>query len=152
VLLEQAFPGTFAGLLDWSDSGRIALGTLAVGIPAGLLVLGLMAAYVVLVFGYYSRQLEHQADLFGCRWAAGEPGRPAVEAFTSALEKLAQSSAAGRNARSWQHASIARRIDFLDALCRDPKRELRFRRRVRLLGGMLICTVLSPLAYRLLLG
>jgi len=96
--------------------------------------------------------LEHQADLFGCRCVTPEAQPPAVERFTSALEKLAKTSGLGRDARSWQHASIARRIDFLHELSRAPKRELRFQRRVRLLGSLLIGTVFSPLAYRLLLG
>jgi STE24 endopeptidase len=152
MLLGQAFPGAFERLLGLPGGAAFAMGGLGVQVPTGLVLLGAMAAYVVVVFGYYSRQLEHQADLFGCRWAAADPRQPALETFASALEKLASSSGAGRNARSWQHASIARRIDFLGQLCHDPKRELRFQRRVRLLGGMLIGTVLSPLAYQLLLG
>jgi STE24 endopeptidase len=157
VLLGQAFPDALGGLVEWPDPQAgtpqpLTPGSFGLNVPSGLVLLGLMAAYVVVVFGYYSRQLEHQADLFGCRCVAPEAQPPAVERFTSALEKLASTSGMGRDARSWQHASIARRIDFLNQLSRDPKRELRFQRRVRLLGSLLIGTVLSPLAYQLLLG
>jgi STE24 endopeptidase len=152
VLLGQAFPEGVAGLLNLPDTDSLALGGVGAKMPAGTAMLGAMAVYVLVVFGYYSRQLEHQADLFGCRWATPEAQRPAVETFTSALERLAASSGTGREARSWQHASIARRIDFLNQLGRDPKRELRFQRRVRILGSLVICTVLSPVAYQLLLG
>jgi STE24 endopeptidase len=152
VLLGQAFPEAVGGLSDWLDADWAPWGRVAPQMPAGLLMLGAMAAYVLVVFGYYSRQLEHQADLFGCRWVTAEAGRPAVETFTSALERLAASSGAGRQARTWQHASIARRIDFLNQLSHDPKRELRFQRRVRILGSLVIGTVLSPVAYQLLLG
>jgi STE24 endopeptidase len=157
MLLAQAFPEAVGGLVEWPDPQAgtpqpLALGSFGLNVPSGLVLLSLMAAYVVVVFGYYSRQLEHQADLFGCRCVTPELQPPAVERFTSALEKLAKTSGMGRDARSWQHASIARRIDFLNQLSRDPKRELRFQRRVRLLGSLLIGTVLSPLAYQLLLG
>jgi STE24 endopeptidase len=152
MLLGQAFPDSFQGLQEGPSPEWLALGEFGLSIPTGLVLLGLMAVYVVVVFGHYSRQLEHQADLFGCRWMTPEAQRTGLERFTSALEKLALTGGAARDARTWQHASIARRIDFLSQLSRDPKRELRFQRRVRLLGSVLIGIVLSPLAYRLLLG
>jgi STE24 endopeptidase len=157
MLLGQVVPHGVDRLLEWSAGEQLGTGTpgagaLGASIPTGLVLLGLMGGYVLVVFGYYSRQLEHQADLFGCRWVAADPDRPAVERFTSALEKLAAGTCSGRDGRSWQHASIARRIDFLQQLSRDPERELRFQRRVRLLGSLLIGTALSPLAYQLLLG
>ncbi len=152
MLLAQASPEALQRLLERPGTQWLALGEVGPKIPTALVMLTAMAAYVLVVFGYYCRQLEHQADLFGCRWMAPEAGRTPVERFTSALEKLASSSGMGRNARSWQHASIARRTAFLHELSRDPKRELRFQRRVRLLGGLVIATVLSPVTYRLLLG
>ena len=152
LLLGRALGESFDPVIRWTETEWAASGVGLASMPTGLLMLGAMALYVLVVFGYYSRQLEHQADLFGCRWLGCETQRPAIETFTSALEKLALASGCGRNSRSWQHASIARRIDFLTRLSRDPKRELRFQRRVRLLGSLMIGTVLSPLAYELLLG
>lgn len=100
--------------------------------------------------------LEHQADLFGWRLLAAG-GRQAswpqspVQTFAAALEKLA-AAGAGRNARSWQHASIARRVDFLNRLSRDPSRELHFHQWVRFLGILLIGIVVGPLVCQVLLG
>jgi STE24 endopeptidase len=147
LLLRQAAPAAVEQWQQWLQSG--GLGRQA---EFGLIMLGAMALYVLLVFGYYSRQLEHQADWFGCRSMARDPQQSAVDTFTSALEKLAAGSGLGRNTRSWQHASIARRVEFLNQLNRDAKRELDFQRRVRLLGSLVVGIVLSPVAYRLLLG
>lgn len=152
VLLRQAFPETVGGLLEWWGRQRLDLWGGGPEIPAELLVLVAMGVYMLVVFGCYSRLLEHQADLFGCRHLTEDARWPAVERFRSALEKLASASGQGRTARSWQHASVARRIDLLGQLRGDPKRELRFQRRVRLLGSLVIGTVLSPLAYQLLFG
>jgi hypothetical protein len=52
---------------------------------------------------------------------------------------------------SWQHSTIARRVEFLQQVCSDPEVELRFQRRVRLvkwglflgLGVMLATVVLG---------
>ncbi len=147
LLLQQAFPEAVGRFEAWLDAGG-----LGVQGSMGLVLLAAMAIYALLVFGYYSRLLEHQADLFGCRALTPAPQRTSVETFTSALEKLAAAAGVGRNARGWQHASIARRIDFLHQLSRSPNRELHFHRRVRLLGILMIGIVASPLIHRLWLG
>ncbi len=147
LLLGQACPVAVDRLEVWLGAGGLGLQA-----QLGLVILGVTAAYVFVVFGYYSRLLEHQADLFACRCLAPDSaGRP-VETFTSALEKLANSAAVDRNARSWQHASIARRVEFLNLLSRDPNRELHFHRRVRLLGGIVIGILVSPVVFQLLFG
>ena len=133
LLFLQAFPQAVGRLQGWLDAGG-----LGVQAQLGVVMLAAMAVYVLVVFGYYSRLLEHQADLFAYRSAAADPQRPPVRTFTSALEKLAE--------------SIARRVDFLNQVGRDPKRELRFRRWVRLSAGLVIGIVISPAVYRLLLG
>lgn len=107
-----------------------------------------------LVFGLFARTLERQADLFSCRSLScgradcSEHGGPecsarlsdplpeflcptSIKTFLSSLEKLADLNGIERSARSWQHPSIARRVDFLEQVYRDPKREQRFRRNLR---------------------
>jgi STE24 endopeptidase len=146
-LWQQAYPES----LRWAE--RILLtGGVTVRAQAGLALVAALGVYLLVVFGYYARLLEHQADLFGCRVLSPEPGCSPVAAFSSALEKLAAGNGMRRTARGWQHASIARRIGFLQQLYQDPKRNLRFQRRVLLLGGLVICVALSPLVYWLLPG
>jgi len=146
-LWQQASPMS----LRWVE--RILLtGGIAIQAQAGLTLVAATATYLLVVFGYYARLLEHQADLCGCRLLSPEPGRSPVAALAAALEKLAISNGVRRTAQGWQHASIARRIGFLGQVYQDPKRDLRFQRRVLLLGGLVICVALSPLVYWLLPG
>ncbi|HYW79265.1 MAG TPA: M48 family metallopeptidase, partial [Thermoguttaceae bacterium] len=147
LLLGQAYP-TATG--QWFDLTQGEL--LGKHLPLWLGILAGVSTYVLVLFGYYSRQLEHQADLFGCRSVAAESPERRTEVFAGTLEKLAICGGISRNTRSWQHASIARRVDFLGNLSREPKRELHFQRRVRVLNGLILGTLVSPLIYQFLFG
>jgi len=147
LLLGQVCPGPVEQL-----ERRLGDGGLGLQVEVGLLMLAAMGLYVLVGFGYFSRLLEHQADLSGCHSTGPNPPRPPVETFASALEKLAESSGTGRKTRSWQHASIARRIDFLFLLSLDPRRELHFYRRVRLMGCLMAVAAIGPVVVGLLLG
>ena len=117
----------------------------------GIIALMAMASYVLLVFGPYCRLLEGQADLFGCRSLAWESSPQPFETFISALETLALVSGIDRNARSWQHASIARRVEFLKRVAEDPDYEVEFQRRVRWSSALIVAVVVSPVAWQFLL-
>jgi STE24 endopeptidase len=147
LLAEQALPRAIGRAEDW-----FAAGALGVQIPVGLLMLGAMAVYVLLAFGRYSRLLEAQADLFGCRTLDAHRERPSLQTYSLALEKLTASGGIDRRTGTWQHASIARRVQLLGRIADDPKHERRFQRRVRLLSGLVVALVLSPLVYHLLVG
>lgn len=147
LLLQDVFPTATGQLQAWVETDTPGL-----GVPLAVAGLGALAVYLLLVFGSFSRLLEHQADLFGCTAKGSQARRSRVETFTSALEKLAAGSGAGPRHGGWQHASIARRIELLNLLSHDTKRELHFRRRIRLLSGLLVGVVVSPVLYRLLLG
>ena len=147
LLLQQVFPRSIGHIEDWLAQAGPGL-----QLPLGLMLLAGIALYMLVVFGAYSRLLEGQADLFSCRTLAADPASEPVGTFISALEKLAAASGVDRNAPSWQHASIARRVDFLNRVVGDPEFELRFQRRVRWLSRLLIGVVISPVAYQLLLG
>src|SRR5207249_1742290 len=72
--------------------------------------LGLLAAYTFLCFGFISRRCERQADLFGSRTVS-------TDVFISALEKVAYLNGISRDRAgnwllSWQHPTIAQRVDF----------------------------------------
>ena len=144
VSLWLAAQQVFPDLVGWT------LGSLRTGLPAAAFAaVGGVAFYLFWVFGYYSRMLEHQADLLGCRLLSGAASdrRPI---FQAALEKLAAANGTRRTARSWQHASLARRVAFLDRVWHDPRQESAFGRRLRWLSGLLVALLLSPLVCKLL--
>src|SRR5205823_7080298 len=110
-------------------------------------------AYIFIVFGYLSRLCERQADLYGCRAVScsrsdcldHEPGAalpgvgPApcptgINTFMNALEKVAYLNGISRDRpgwlQSWQHGSIAQRVEFLSQMRSDLTLEPRFQRRL----------------------
>ena len=100
-------------------------------------LLGLLAGYIFVVFGFISRRCERQADIYGCRTVS-------CAAFISALEKVAWLNGISRDKpgwlSSWQHSTIARRVEFLERISADPALEPRFQRRVGLVKwGLLLC-------------
>ncbi len=89
----------------------------------------LLALYIFVVFGFISRRCERQADIFGCRTVT-------CPVFIAALEKVAALNGIPRERpgwlSSWQHSTIAQRVDFLERLHVEPGLESRFQRRVGL--------------------
>ncbi len=140
------------------------LGALELGeIGSTLLFLLVLGLYIFVVFGFLSRRCERQADIFGCRavscgrtvCAGHEEGAALAPAgrglcstgirfFIGALEKVADLNGISRDRpgwlSSWQHSTIARRVDFLQQMSLDPAVEPRFQRRVGLVKwGLLLC-------------
>ena len=80
-----------------------------------------------MVFGFLSRRCERQADIFGSRAVS-------CQAFIAALEKVASLNGIHRERpgwlSSWQHSTIARRVDFLEKMHADPGLERHFQRRL----------------------
>jgi len=157
LLAEQMFPGLSGLSGQWSSEfGFSGLefsgfdGGVAEHARDGLCLLAAMTIYVTVVFGPYSRLLEHQADLFSLRSLPIDGGTHPLKTIGSALEKLAANGAANRNTRSWQHASIARRVDFLNRIDTEPKRELHFQRRMIVANCFVVGVVFSPILGRLL--
>jgi STE24 endopeptidase len=89
----------------------------------------LFAGYLVVVFGFLSRRCERQADIFGSRAVS-------CQTFIAALEKVASLNGLHRHRpgwfSSWQHSTIARRVDFLEKMHADPALESNFQRRLGL--------------------
>jgi Zn-dependent protease with chaperone function len=122
---------------------------------ATLPLVGILGGYIFVVFGFLSRRCERQADIYGCRtMSCSQPnctshagpeeltprGRglcaTGIGTFIDALEKVARLNGISRNRpgilQSWQHSTIARRVDFLQRLRNDPSIERRFQRTVRI--------------------
>ncbi len=84
----------------------------------------LVLCYFRYVFGWLSRHMERQADLFAFT-TAGNP-----DDLANALEKLGLSAGNIRNAASWHHLGIAERVDFLRRAERNHGLVNRHNRRV----------------------
>ena len=125
---------------------------------------GLIGAYIFVVFGFLSRRCERQADVYGCRAvscdrtdcqgheAAAEllpAGRglcpTGIRIFISALEKVARLNGISRERpgwlQSWQHSTIARRVEFLQSVLVDLTVEARFQRTVMLVKWALFLSL-----------
>ena len=124
--------------------------------------IGVLGLYIFLVFGFLSRRCERQADLYGCRTVSCEKHDcqghedsvnlvprarslcpTGIRTFISALEKVASVNGISRDRpgwlQSWQHSTIARRVEFLQSVLDDPAQERHFQRRVSLVKwGLLL--------------
>ncbi len=74
----------------------------------------LVLVYFRLVFGWLSRNMERQADVFSLEKSGSAAG------LINALEKLAISAGHIRRAGSWHHMGVAERVDYLRRADRMP--------------------------------
>ena len=117
-VLASNLPLDFVGL---PESGQATLISFVSTLP----LLLLLVFYFRYLFGFFIRNFERQADLYGLT-VVGEP-TPLV----SALEKVAFLSGNIREVPSWHHFSIKERVDFLLAAARTPALMDRHQRKVR---------------------
>ncbi len=142
---------------------------------AAVSLVGVLLAYVFVVFGFLSRRCERQADVFGCRAVScpspdcrgheqemdvHERGQglcpTGINTFIRALEKVADINGISRDRpgflQSWQHSTIGRRIEFLQCMRFDPGVERRFQRRVFLFKWVLLIVLGGAVALILIHG
>lgn len=165
IVFSLALQPVLPYLDEWfAFSGRQDLAALPVVIALG--------AYIFLIFGFLSRRCERQADIYGCRAVScselfcqghteGQPLAPrgkglcaaGIRTFCSALEKVAILNGVSREKpgffQSWQHSTIARRVEFLQQLVMEPQTEQHFQRRVLLLKWTLFVLLGSVLMFDL---
>lgn len=131
-------------------------------------MIGILGGYIFVVFGFLSRRCERQADIFGCRtMSCARPDCPGhagsedlaprgrglcatgIATFIEALEKVARLNGISRNRpgwlQSWQHSTIARRVEFLQRVRRDPAIEPRFQRTVRIVKWSVVIALTAVL-------
>jgi Zn-dependent protease with chaperone function len=131
-------------------------------------VVACMLTYIFVVFGFLSRRCERQADVFGCRAVscrlADCPGHgegaelppdgrglcpTGIRTFIRALEKVALVNGISRDKpgflQSWQHSTIARRVEFLQRMLKDRAVEWYFQRRVFLVKWSLFVVLCGAL-------
>ena len=124
---------------------------------ASLLPVAVAAVYLVATVGWFSRLLEHQADLWACgRLSSAAPSGPrqadAVGCYVSALEKVLLSTCGSRRRRGWLHPSLKSRVDLLQQAADDSQREEIIHRRVRRARLVLLTGAALPVLLVLLTG
>lgn len=149
MLFAGAFLCIYANLMDLGAAfGWVRpLGdifALDMTLRQGLAMVGVAGVYWALVFGFVSRRLEQEADLFSVR-SIEQP-----QDFLTALEKLAALGGTPRAAAHWRHFSIARRVAWLQRVLEDPEVGRRFVRRLRVLK-IVILAAFALLLARLLI-
>lgn len=159
-----AFTGIAHAVDRWMESTGRGQGLLAwVGEWDTFVSLVSMAVYVVFAFGFLSRRCEREADLFGCRavscgrhdCASHESERnqskispsippcpTGIDTFVNALERVAVINGMSRSKpgwlASWQHGTIARRVDFLQRVRAVPGLSQRYRRKMNWLKAVIV--------------
>jgi len=132
ALFALAFMGLYACVVDllaqagWVSPLR-SVAAYELTMPQAMLMSGFAVLYWVFAFGYLSRRLERQADLYSVE-VSSEP-----RALISALRKLSLLSGVPPTQRSWRHFSTAARVEFLGKVLRQPELARHALRRVTLL-------------------
>lgn len=107
---------------------------------ANMLMAGALLGIVIMALGWYSRLLEHDADL--CVHDAGY-----AESFVVTIDRLAYLCRDKRQRATWLHPSIVARVDLLQHAMHDRTIARRFRRRVECVNWLLVIIwILAPLA------
>jgi Zn-dependent protease with chaperone function len=105
-------------------AGGIAVETVLV-LAGAIPLLVFMLVYFRVIFGYFIRNFERQADLFSLQTMGNG------NALVSAFEKIAVLSGNIRDQHNWHHFGIGERIDCLEHAQREPERIRRHNRKVR---------------------
>lgn len=113
-------------------------------LPITILIpyISILALYFRVVFGFYSRLFERQADLHS--YVVGTPSRNMIDA----LDQIGIATGNTHDNPSWHHFSIRERIDFLEKAEKHPEIIEKHHRKVRrwvsiyLVGFVLGCAIL----------
>ncbi len=119
----------------------------AIGVSPEVAVAGMFCVGFVVVFGFISRNLERQADVFAARTIEPKDNRvvgaQGAEIFASALNQVARLNNISVAARSWCHGSICSRMQYLEHLSADPLHTSRFDRFMRRMYASLVVMLLA---------
>ncbi len=162
LAVSVALVGVFWGLLECYIPSLKDINAPLQALP----IVAMLGAYIFVVFGFLSRRCERQADVYGCRAVScthadccghdeGIELAPrarglcptGIRTFIEALEKVARLNGIPREKpgwlSSWQHSTIARRVEFLQGVLRDRSVERHFQRRVALVKWALFLGLLA---------
>jgi len=132
ILTYGAFTAGFLAAAVLAEAAAVLAGKAGPGWAgtttlAEALVAALAALYWGAGFGFVSRRMELEADLYAVELTQD------TGSFVNALERISYFSGRARTARSWRHYSIARRTEFLLGCETDGARRERFRRGMSML-------------------
>jgi Zn-dependent protease with chaperone function len=124
LAVKQAWPAADESLEALLGSVGIRSPLVAAfGIPLAIL------SYAVIVVGWYSRLLEHDADLDACLTDNGHLDPLAAADFCSALTTLCGRSRESRFSQ-WLHPPVFQRVEFVRRVLLNPRLAIAFRRRL----------------------
>jgi Zn-dependent protease with chaperone function len=110
-----------------------------VSIPAVIAI----ATYLILALGWYSRRLEHEADLWACQQLSMRLGTPmALCQYVDVLSRLCDPRHVRRG--SWLHPGHNRRRSFLIHCLSNLNRAKAFQSEMKWLAYFLVATALLP--------
>jgi Zn-dependent protease with chaperone function len=134
--------GSFQALASPSTSMPAVWQSVAAAEPSTtmhMLMAGALLAMVIMALGWYSRLLEHDADL--CVHDAGY-----AESCVTTIDRLAYLCHDRRQRATWLHPSTVSRVDLLRHAMHDESVARRFRRRVQYVNWLLVIIwLLAPL-------
>ncbi len=104
-----------------------------------LIAAGIVLGFAVMALGWYSRLLEHDADL--CVYDAGQ-----AETFIATIDRLSYLCNERRQRATWLHPSTVARVHLLQRVLLNPGVAHVFRRRVAWFNrALVILWILAPL-------
>lgn len=103
-----------------------------------------IALYYRLVFGFFSRLFERQADLHGI--ILGIP----IDEMVQALHSLGVLTGNSHHIPNWHHFSIAERIAFLKEVEKNPSLAEKYHRKVKFAKALLLLAFALAIAYSFL--
>jgi Zn-dependent protease with chaperone function len=140
-MLALLVPVSVIGCGHWLTA-RLAIGDVSLALHP-LACLTLLILYMVFSFGWYSRQLEFQADVHACELLSRLTEPPvAKHRFQSVLGKL--EIGARRRRRTWLHPSADQRQQLLDSIWDNPHCRRRFDRRLRTATWLCLSALIGP--------
>jgi STE24 endopeptidase len=127
-----------AGKHLWPGADDAVLAAIEfLGLPAraiaALALPVIMLAYAVVVVGWYSRLLEHDADIEACLTSGGQFDLDARDDFCHALIAVCGRARESR-LMQWLHPPLSARLTFLDRIASEPAHLRAFRQRLWRIG------------------
>jgi STE24 endopeptidase len=132
LAMKQAFPSVEPQPASATTALSVWSGQMA---PAAVPVA--LFAYAVIVVGWYSRLLEHDADVDACLDEKGRFDKGASADFCSALMTLCSSSAESWFSR-WLHPSLRARVELLNRIAVREEIASQMRRQTHAIAAVLV--------------
>ncbi len=118
------------------DSLWVGIAPMALFLPFAIIAI----LYFRIIFGFFSRNFERQADLHVFDLKVHP------EHLIGALHGVAVATGGTHNVPNWHHYSIQQRIDYLNSCLKDPSKVKRHHRRVKRILRLYLFLLFSSIA------